>query len=199
MEEPCINEVLEDVERRLLWQTKIPGRFQVSLPTPLAPIAVFVIPENQALVEPAYKAAMFAELDKIIAAIPPDKLAIQWDVAIEFALWEGVSPLYLDKVETAGQVGTNPTLQAPLLHLGKAGILERLVELGNRVSANVELGYHLCYGDAGHRHFKEPEDTANLVEVANAISSGVKRELNWRNWVEQGFSKALEKECGLLL
>jgi hypothetical protein len=142
-------------------------RFQVSLPTPLAPIAVFVIPENQAVVEPAYKAAMFAELDRITSAIPADELAIQWDVAIEFAIWEGVSPLYLANVKTE--------LPADF----KAGILEQLVELGNRVAANIELGYHLCYGDAGHRHFKEPEDTTNLVEVANAISSSVKREINW--------------------
>ena len=142
-------------------------RFQVSLPTPLAPIAVFVIPEHQIVVEPAYKGALFAELDRITAAIPPDELAIQWDVAIEFALWEGVSPLYLANVET------EPSADF------KAGILERLVELGNRVPAHIELGYHLCYGDAGHRHFKEPEDTTNLVEVANALSSGVKREINW--------------------
>jgi len=148
-------------------------RFQVSLPTPLAPIAVFVIPEDQPVVEPAYKAALFAELNKITSAIPADELAIQWDVAIEFALWEGVSPLYLDSIEA---VGPRP---APSLHLRKEDILERLVELGNRVPVNVELGYHLCYGDAGHRHFKEPEDMANLVEVANALSSGVRRTLHW--------------------
>ena len=142
-------------------------RFQVSLPTPLAPIAVFVIPEHQAVVEPAYKAALFAELAKITAAIPPDELAIQWDVAIEFALWEGVSPLYLANVETE--------LPADF----KAGILEQLVELGHQIPTQVELGYHLCYGDAGHQHFKAPEDTSNLVEVANALSSSVKREINW--------------------
>ena len=30
----------------------------------------------------------------------------------------------------------------------------------------VEVGYHLCYGDAGHRHFVEPRDTSRLVDVA---------------------------------
>jgi hypothetical protein len=142
-------------------------RFQVSLPTPLAPITVFVIPEHQAVVEPAYKAALFAELDRISDTIPLDELAIQWDVAIEFALWEGVSPLYFANVVT----------EAPADF--KADILERLVELGHRVPAQVELGYHLCYGDAGHRHFKEPENTTNLVEVANALSASIQREINW--------------------
>ena len=61
----------------------------------------------------------------------------------------------------------------------KTEILKRLVRLGNRVPSSVELGYHLCYGDAGHKHFKEPEDTAHLVEVANALSRGVERTVNW--------------------
>jgi hypothetical protein len=43
----------------------------------------------------------------------------------------------------------------------------------------VELGYHLCYGDAGHRHFKEPHDTAKLVSVANAVAAGVDRPIAW--------------------
>ena len=40
-----------------------PGcRFQVSLPTPLAPVSAFVAPDDQAAVEPVYEAAMTAEL-----------------------------------------------------------------------------------------------------------------------------------------
>jgi hypothetical protein len=31
----------------------------------------------------------------------------------------------------------------------------------------------------GHKHFKEPEDSSMLVEVANAIAVGVKRSINW--------------------
>ena len=134
-------------------------RFQVSLPTPLAPVAAFIALEDQAIVGPAYEAGMLNELDKITAAIPHDQLAIQWDVAVEFALLEN----------------TTFTSYAR----SKEDILERLIRLGNRVPTDVELGYHLCYGDAGHKHFKEPEDTALLVEVANAISAGVKRTINW--------------------
>ena len=37
-------------------------------------------------------------------------------------------------------------------------MVERLVRLGHRVPTDIELGYHLCYGDAGHQHFVEPED-----------------------------------------
>src|SRR5205807_7338741 len=61
----------------------------------------------------------------------------------------------------------------------KKMVVERLVRLGHRVPAEVELGYHLCYGDAGHKHFVEPVDASKLVEVANAISAEVRREINW--------------------
>src|SRR5258708_6940348 len=64
-------------------------RFQVSLPTPLAPVAAFVAPA----VEPAYEAALLAELDEIIAAVPHHELAIQWDAAVEFGMLEGVWPV----------------------------------------------------------------------------------------------------------
>ena len=133
-------------------------RFQVSLPTPLAPVSAFVVQEDQAEVATAYEAAMLTELDRITSHIPQDELAIQWDTAIEFAILEGAMPTFL--VDS------------------KAEILERLKRLGNRVPVSVEMGYHLCYGDAGHTHFKEPEDPGKLVEVANALSAGIRRPIN---------------------
>lgn len=133
-------------------------RFQVSLPTPLA-VQSFVVPDTRGAVEPAYEARMLAEVNEIAAAVPSDQLAIQWDVAVEIGLWEGVWPTSFSDV--------------------KKGIIERLVRLADSVPAGVELGYHLCYGDAGHKHFKEPADTSNLVEIANAISISVRRPINW--------------------
>ena len=138
----------------------LPGtRFQVCLPTPLAPITSFVQLDARAAVEPAYEARMVVELERICAAIPHDQLAIQWDTAIEFGILEGVMPTHL----------ANPGRE----------ILARLVSLGERVPSGVELGYHLCYGDAGHRHFVQPKDAALLVSVANAICAGVRRPVDW--------------------
>ena len=134
-------------------------RFQVSLPTPLAPVAAFIVDDEQAIVQPAYDRAMVAELDRITSGIPHTELAIQWDVAVEFGLLEGVAFTSYAHVKT--------------------GIIEQLVRLGNQVPVDVELGYHLCYGDAGHKHFVEPENTTKLVDVANGISAGLKRSLNW--------------------
>src|SRR5260370_11770511 len=61
----------------------------------------------------------------------------------------------------------------------KRELLDRLIRLGNRVPADVQMGYHLCYGDAGHRHFVQPKDTSKLVETANAVSAGVQRPITW--------------------
>jgi hypothetical protein len=134
-------------------------RLQVSLPTPIATVVAFVMLEDIAAVEPAYEAGMLHELDRISAAIPHNELAIQWDVAVEFGILEGVMPFFLSD--------------------SKADILTRLVRLGNSVPSNIEMGYHLCYGDAGHQHFKQPEDASKLVEVANAVSADVRRTINW--------------------
>ncbi|HLJ80558.1 MAG TPA: hypothetical protein VKT52_03655 [Ktedonobacterales bacterium] len=149
---------------RLKREMVIPAnvRFQVSLPTPIATITAFFRPPDQAAVEPAYERALLRELDQITEAVPHHDLAIQWDVAIEFAILEGVSSSYL-----AGHTDTMTLL------------LERLIRLGNYIPAEAQLGYHLCYGDAGHRHFKEPADTTTLVTVANGLSAGVKRPINW--------------------
>jgi len=136
-----------------------PVRFQVSLPTPLAPIHSMVMPESQPEVEAAYQKRMLTELEEILAEIPAQELAIQWDTAVEFAILEGLMPTYLTKP--------------------KEQILDRLVHLGNQVPTDVELGYHLCYGDAGHKHFMEPQDTSKLVAIANGISARLSRPLNW--------------------
>ena len=136
-----------------------PIRFQVSLPTPLAPVHTFVVRENGAEIDQAYEAQLLREIDGILDVIPSRELAIQWDTAVEFAVLEHSMPTYL----------TNPM----------DDILARLVRLGNRVPPDVELGYHLCYGDAGHKHFKEPDDMSKLVAVANGICAKLARPVNW--------------------
>ena len=41
--------------------------------------------------------------------------------------------------------------------------------LSQAVPGDVELGFHLCYGDLEARHFIEPADAAKMVELANLI------------------------------
>src|SRR5690606_9388649 len=51
-------------------------------------------------------------------------------------------------------------------------------DLGNHVPAHVELLYHFCYGDAGHRHVVEPTDMGDMVELANRLSAGANRTID---------------------
>lgn len=137
-------------------------RFQVCLPTPLACMG-FVFPEDQRSVEPAYEAGMLQEVNRICEGIPHDDLAIQWDVCIELNVWDGWRPTYI--AQNLAEI--------------QEGITDRLIRIGEHVPSGVELGYHLCYGDLGGRHFREPEDAGMMVDIANRLLSGVGREVTW--------------------
>jgi hypothetical protein len=137
-----------------------PGtRFQVSLPTPRGALMP-VSPRDIEAVLPAYRAALMRELAEVCAAVPHSELAVQWDVAPELGLLEGVFP-------------------APFEGDPETVIPDALVALAAEVPETVPMGYHFCYGDAGHQHFVEPKDTAVLVGLANRVSAGLSRPLNW--------------------
>jgi len=84
---------------------------------------------------------------------------VGWDVSPEFIVLEGAWRTQLADI--------------------RGGVARRLAELGNYVPAEVALGYHLCYGDLGHRHIVEPRDTGNLVDIANRVAAALTRPLNW--------------------
>ena len=76
--------------RRIPEDSVIPAgvRFQVEYPTPLASIGGYIVPEQQQVLLDSYERAMFADLDRLLAAIPPGEVAVQWDVAVEFGVLE---------------------------------------------------------------------------------------------------------------
>jgi len=134
-------------------------RFQVSLPTPLAVVAQYIEASAQSAVEAAYLERLLTEAREIIAAVPADELALQWDVAVEFAVLEGLRRVHFHPVYE--------------------GVIERLLALAALVPPAIEMGFHLCYGDSGGKHFKEPADTSLLVKVANAVSAASPRPIQW--------------------
>lgn len=149
------------VFRRLREAGDIPAglRFQVSLPTPLAVVAQYIEASAQDAVEVPYQARLLDEAAEIFAAIPAADLAIQWDVAVEFAVLEGLRRVHFKPVED--------------------GVMARLRALRGMIPPAVEMGFHLCYGDSGGKHFKEPADTTLLVKVANAILADSPRPIQW--------------------
>ena len=147
--------------------TIAPGtRFQISLPTPLGVVGSFVQASDRPAFEPVYEAALAAELDRILAGIPHDRLAIQWDAALEFAMIEGAA--------YAARGGQRYEWFDDVW----AGTSERLARQIDRVPLDVEVGVHLCYGDVAERHFVEPADTGNLVRFANLVTAAA-RPLTW--------------------
>ena len=141
-------------------------RFQVALPTPLAVVNSFFPADQRAAVAPVYTAAMVREVQEILATIPPEDLAIQWDVAPEMGIIEG-APAF-GGVMRAWWDGD------PL-----EGLATRVAAMVDLVPDDVEVGVHLCYGDVAEAHFIEPTDTGNLVRMGNAIQALARRPLTW--------------------
>jgi hypothetical protein len=133
-------------------------RFQVSLPTPLSVVRGFV--EDDAVcvqVEPLYEERLLQSLRHIQSNIPASELTIQWDLPTEIAALEYERGRIEDRC------------WKPYFSPVEAGLIDRLTRLAAAVEPDVEMGYHLCYGDLGHVHFVEPADAGLLVELANRV------------------------------
>lgn len=147
--------------RRLRDEGVIPSgtRFQVQYPTPLASINSWVVVEDQDRLEPSYTRALFADLARLLAALPHDEIAVQWDVAVEFGILEGAFGATASQEEEA--------------------VIRRLVTAVDEVPADVPVGLHLCYGDYQHQHFREPSSLATQVRVANRLTDEASRPIAW--------------------
>jgi methionine synthase II (cobalamin-independent) len=136
-------------------------RFQVSLPTPWAVVAAYCVQPDAQKVYPAYERAMLREVQRICQAIPHHDLAIQWDVCLEMLAWDGRGPN-----------------QQPFPDM-ETLFVETFARLGSAVPSDVELGFHLCYGDLDARHMVEPIDATKMTELANLIARSVPRDVTW--------------------
>ena len=137
-------------------------RFQMQYPTPLASMAGTIAPEDLVDVAASYEAALFADLDDALSRLPHDRVAVQWDVAVEFGLLEGAM---------------GPGSAMPLEH-----VTPGLVRCVERVPEDVPVGFHLCYGDYGHQHFKQPESLRMQVDLVNAVTAAASRPLAWASF-----------------
>ncbi|HVN91089.1 MAG TPA: hypothetical protein VMT61_14850 [Candidatus Binataceae bacterium] len=135
-------------------------RFQVSLPTPLGGcVTFFDQPQDLERVYRGYVPAMMREIEKICAQIPAQDLAIQWDVCVEI----------LEIATKHGLLEGDPLARA-------AASFE---QLGKSVPSSAMLGYHLCYGDLGHRHLVEPDSLSLSVDMANLAVAHSGRRVDW--------------------
>jgi methionine synthase II (cobalamin-independent) len=130
-------------------------KFQQSMPTPFIMLREAFLPEEAAALQPSFERHLLAEVAAICDAIPSSDLAFQWDV-VEVARIE------------AGRGGASLEEHAQLIS-----------RACNTVPSEVDMGVHLCYGNAGGRHSIEPKDTAVMVEYANAFMPLLHRRLDW--------------------
>jgi hypothetical protein len=134
-------------------------KFQVSLATPVATIACVVAEQEFAALEPGWEAAEMAELERILDGIPHAELAIQWDVCVEVWLWER-------------------SLTSPFTPV-EEGVIERLARYCAAVPEDVDMGFHLCYGDYKHEHLAQPKDCRACVDIFNGAADAIGRRIDW--------------------
>ena len=134
-------------------------KFQISIPTPVAPVYSNIVPADRPAVLPEITRHLIGEVAKIAAALPNDRIALQWDVCQEVLAWEG----YYDKGPVDFRTETIDVLQ----------------QIGDAVPAAIDLGYHLCYGSPADEHMVQPKDAGIMVEMTNAIAARVARPIQF--------------------
>ena len=77
---------------------------------------------------------------------------MQWDIAVELGALEGAMGVSMPMEQIA------------------SGIVRCL----ERVPDDVPAGLHLCYGDYGHQHWKQPESLQMQVDLVNAVISATR-------------------------
>jgi hypothetical protein len=143
------------------------AKFQVSLPTAAAFIWFFVAePAEQAALLPAYERALVEEVGRIAGMVPKDRLAIQWDAAVE--------PIRIEKRRLRGpdRRFRDWISEIPDLDEYFSAAIGRLCAA---VPRGADCLLHLCYGDFGHQHLLEPSDMQVMVDLANGVLGRVQR------------------------
>ncbi|KUI25372.1 hypothetical protein [Mycobacterium sp. GA-2829] len=151
------------------------SRFLVSIPTPFNAVNSFAEFDSQVEIAYAYEQRLRESVAAVQEAIPPQDLAIQWDLPTELATVEGWFP--------------NP-------YGGLEPIFAATARLAQWVHEDAELTFHLCYGDSkfgaspfmgdppdaeaaarGGRHVL-PRDARAIVTLANGLSRHVSRRID---------------------
>jgi hypothetical protein len=137
-------------------------RFQVSIPmvNSVLPPRIFPDQADIAKIRPGYAAATRAEIATIIAKIPHDELALQWDCSTELQ-------------DAYGGIPGHP----------RDGAIERNLDevraLSPAIPDAVALGYHFCFGTLGGWPRFVPDDLGQAVRLANAFVTASGRRVDW--------------------
>jgi hypothetical protein len=116
--------------------------------------------------------ALLDEMGEISAAIPPQDLAVQFDIASDYIKSEAQrNPSYLS------------TLREDFHPPKEEDAMERYANqyagLIGKVDVEAEVGLHLCLGNINNKPVLAARDTTVMVELANQIASKANRPLQW--------------------
>ena len=162
---PRIDDAIESYRlfRRLREEGAIPSRlrFQVCLPFPSSALNGFKadFAADYPIASRAFEDLVERELHRLTAEIPPDELAIQWDVCYEVLDLEGVIAW------TSGDAWER-----------FAGPVERLTR---HIPEETLVGYHLCYGTFPEWPMFEARDMGLMVRMANYAMANSGRRVDW--------------------
>jgi len=141
-------------------------RFQVSIPLTASGIRLFFPDaEDYPLIRDGFTEALHHEVTKIFENIPHEDLAIQWDCAIEDTIIEKA-------LTEAG--GITPEVQKVADEL-----FAPARQASAHIPAEVQLGYHACYGTATGWPVREPQDLSGCVLLCNAAVAASGRRVDF--------------------
>lgn len=138
-----------------------PGvRFLVAYPLTESAVRAFVdTPRDFEILWRAYNDAVRRELEDLGRSVPPEDLAIQWDLARETAMIENVGFNFDD-------AGLQTVPKDPMERY-----LQALAELSPSVPDGAWLGLHVCYGSLQHKEGESP-DSAHYTPIRD-LGTGV--------------------------
>ena len=122
-------------------------------------MTVLIEEGSRAAVEPAHLRQLHTEIAEILAAIPHDQLAIQWDVCQDVGIWEGYYPAYFDDPR-AGR------------HRAPRRLRRRDPR---RTSSSATTS---ATATSSHKHFMEPERPRRLHQITNRLTAAAPRAID---------------------
>lgn len=134
-------------------------RFQVALPTPMSSGFMYVSPTSYDQYFEVYERSLVLALQDILKSVPANDLAIQWDICQEVLVFESYFP------------------NRPADY--RERVFSLMARLANAVPADVEVGFHMCYGSPKDAHLVMPKDMGIMVEILNGCMPRIQRKVDF--------------------
>src|SRR5262245_38564946 len=137
-------------------------RFQISIPmvnSVVRPL-YFPYPQDLTRIRPGFEDALAAEIVGILAHVPAEDLAIQWDCA-----WEVSASYGTDKdIPAEAEISTHT---APIARLSQL------------LPDAAKLGFHFCFGTFGGWPAFVPDNLGRAVDLINGAVASTGRRVDW--------------------